>query len=100
MEGEFLATPQIYRRQAAEGERLMETLAADAGGMAFIAENVHSLRSALETTSLLLGNQYLIGFNPSQAADSKQRELKLKFNLPAEKQRALGGLVVRHPASY
>jgi Ca-activated chloride channel family protein len=96
----ILSYPQIYRRQAADGERLMEKLAADTGGMAFIADDVYGLRSALETTSLLLRNQYLIGFNPSQAADSKQRELKLKLNLPAEKQHAMGGLLVRHPMGY
>ena len=85
----------------ADGENAVENLAQQTGGRTFLPLSSFDIEAAFELLALMLRNQYLIGFKPSQAAtDGKWHEVKIEIKLPLNAPGELKYPVVKYRPGY
>jgi Ca-activated chloride channel family protein len=85
----------------ADAEDVMNDLAKDSGGLSLMPGDGYGLDGALEIITLLLRNQYVIGFRPSPPpVEGKWRQVKVELKLPADAPRELRNPLIKHRAGY
>jgi len=85
---------------SADAEGVMNDLAKDSGGLSLMPGDGYGLDGALEIITLLLRNQYVIGFKPPPLAEEKWRQVKVEVKLPADAPREVRNPMIRHRAGY
>lgn len=87
--------------RSADGENVMSDLAKDSGGLSLTPGDGHGLDGAMEIIALLLRNQYVIGFRPSQPpVEDKWRQIKVEVKLPADAPREVRNPMIKHRMGY